>query len=130
MVNEYIRFQSQYSHKPYDGEVISSKSIVDPSGYVDAQTRIENLMRAGERLDEYRRDMYQYGPDDDYDDDSSDDPTMEPGYDLADAHYQKQKALSRLRRSMESPSKKPIEPVATNVVDEAKASEVKDGEIS
>lgn len=124
-----MKFVTQYSGHEVKGETISKKTIVDPSGYLDPQRRIENLILAGERLDVYRKDMYQYPYDEneDIEDESTDDPTMVPGYDLADAHLDAQRAMSRLRRSLDEPKpkEKPTEPEAKT--EKAEEKEVTDG---
>lgn len=95
-------FVTQWNSRRQEiGEKNSGKSIVDPSGYMSPKERIESIFRAGERLDEYRREMYQYGDQDDHEDESLDDVTRSPGFDPADASYLRNKAISRIKRSGE-----------------------------
>lgn len=95
MKADRLLFNAQFYPQFQSGEKNSGVSIVDPSGYVPAKERIENIMRAGERLDAYRRELYHYGSEDE-DDESFNDPMMEPGLDLADVHRMRRDSLRKL----------------------------------
>lgn len=90
------KFQTKYAWYEEDGEFNSGESIVDPSGYIPAKARIENLIRAGEQLDSYRRELYHYGGDDE-DDGQFMDPMNSPGLDPADVSRLNREAMQRLR---------------------------------
>lgn len=111
------KFFTQYTFVPDPGEENSGESIVDPSGYIPAKDRIENILRAGERLDAYRREMYHYGPDDE--DDGYEDPVMEPGFDPADASRMQREALSRLRAASQTESQQKEPSTVESTVSEA-----------
>lgn len=90
-----MKFVTKFNwiHEP--GEENSGLCIVDPSGYVSPQEQIENLIRAGERLEEFRRERY------DYDNPNEDDghwmdPMREAGLDFADAYRIREETLRRL----------------------------------
>lgn len=88
-------FSTHYDWMQDEGEHNCGESIVDPSGYIPAKNRIENLLRAGERLDAYRRELYDYSPDDE--DDGFVDPTRSPGFDPSDASRLSREAMDRIR---------------------------------
>lgn len=60
-------------------------SITEQAGYVDAETQVKRMLVAGVNLADYRKLSYEYGPDDSIADDVRPDPTMDVGFDLADA---------------------------------------------
>lgn len=65
-------------------EKIDKETIVEQSGYEPADRKIMNMIFAGQRLKESRREMYDFdGENDDYD--TPIDPTRKPGLDLAEA---------------------------------------------
>lgn len=65
-------------------EVIDKETIVEQSGYEPADRKIMNMIFAGQRLKEARKELYDFdGENDDYD--SPVDPTRRPGLDLAEA---------------------------------------------
>lgn len=88
-------FCTHYDWMQDEGEHNCGETIVDPSGYIPAKNRIENLLRAGERLDAYRRELYDYSPDDE--DDGFVDPTRSPGFDPSDASKISREAMERIR---------------------------------
>lgn len=126
-----MNFATQWNPNPIEGELNCGISIVDPSGYVDPQTRIENLIRAGERLDYSRRELYDYGPDDPPDFESPMDPDRTPGYDLADAHRDRmalaRKLSQQVLKSEEEPIPDPSEPADDSVAVQEPAGEVSNG---
>lgn len=67
------------------------KSKTEKAGYIPPKVQIENMILAGERLDAYRKEMYQAETDDS--EEPEIDPTRNPNFDLADA--------SRISRSLE-----------------------------
>lgn len=64
-------------------EIIDSESIVEQSGYEPADRKIMNMIFAGQRLKESRKEMYDYDADEDTN--LPIDPTRKPGLDLAEA---------------------------------------------
>lgn len=74
-------FTTRYNSIPFEGEVNSGEIKIDPGGYVPLQQQIENMtIRANQNI----TDDYDYAPGVDID--TYDDPTLEPDYDVADAH--------------------------------------------
>lgn len=78
--------------------------LIDPSGYIPAKKRIENLIRAGEQLVEARKEFYDYGSDQE-DDGYWIDPLRHPSIDMADVSRLQSQALANLReRARSQPS--------------------------
>lgn len=98
------KFYTNYNPGPKTMDYNSGEVIVDSSGYIPPKQRIENLIRAGERLEEFRREFYDYDYGDE-DDGNWIDPLRSPGIDLADVSRIQNQALFNLR----SRSKKNLE---------------------
>lgn len=111
-------FYHQYNWEEAVGEGNSQISMVDPSGYVSPKQRIENLIRAGERLDEFRREQYDYDTLEE-DDGEWTDPMRTPGLDLADVHRIRQETLRRMssRAARGEDSERPPEKQESSVAD-------------
>lgn len=92
-----MEFFTQYTWSDTYGEWNCGKTIVDPSGYISPQQRIDNLIRAGQRLEEFRREQYDYDHGDS-DDGVWMDPLRTPGLDLSDVSRIQSVAMDRLRR--------------------------------
>lgn len=92
-------FKTRYTRSEFKtkGDPTGGPKLVETAGYISAKQRIENLILAGQRLDEYRYQMY----DDDgekFDEDNTFiDPTRSSNYDLADAFQDAVKVQSRLK---------------------------------
>ena len=65
-------------------EVLDSHSETEQAGYIPPQTQIENMILAGERLNQTRKEMYDFSSADEIDEDAFD-PTRRGNFDLADA---------------------------------------------
>ena len=65
-------------------EVLDSQSKTEQAGYIPPQIKIENMILAGERLNQTRKDMYDFSSADEIDEDAYD-PTRRANFDLADA---------------------------------------------
>ena len=65
-------------------EVLDSKSETEQAGYIPPQIQIENMMLAGQRLDQSRKALYDFSSEDEIDEDAFD-PTRRGNFDLADA---------------------------------------------
>lgn len=94
-------FKTRYTSKDFKKvyEKIDPTVKVERAGYVSAQTRIENLLMAGQRLQQFRSENYDFTGrpiDEDYED-----PTRRPGYDMADAFQDAINIKSRLKSRKE-----------------------------
>lgn len=78
-----MNFETKYERTPYNGEKLDQKSITETAGYIPPKIQIEQMILAGQRLNESRKAQFDYGPDEP--DDGYTDPTRDPGYDMADA---------------------------------------------
>ena len=81
-------------------ERTGGKVHVETAGYISAQQQITNLIDAGERLVQYRKESYDI-PIGAEDEDPPIDPTRNPNFDLADASELHQKNAKRLKNTEE-----------------------------
>jgi hypothetical protein len=79
-------------------------TITEQAGYIPPRIQIENMINAGKRLDQYRKEMYDFPPDAEVPDDFED-PTRNPGFDMADATKLAREIRTRLRSAKASPQK-------------------------
>lgn len=73
----------QFHRPPVVEEMNDGVSEVETAGYIPANKQIELLISSGERLAQYRKEMYDYQSEEE--DDGALDPTRGPNFDLADA---------------------------------------------
>ena len=90
-----MRFNTQYDRVRQPAESNSGITLVERAGYIPAQQRIENLMLAGQRLAQARKEMYDF-PDGKIDLNFID-PTRSKNYDLADGFQDGLKVEARLK---------------------------------
>lgn len=79
-----MEIQTCFTHKSTPPEKNSGVCGVDRLGYVSAQKRIENMIIAGQRLIQARREEFDFPPDVEIDE-SFIDPTRSLNFDPADA---------------------------------------------
>ena len=91
-------FHSPYNRPQTVGKENSGKSIVDTEGYISPKQRIENLILAGENLDDYRRSHYDFNDGYRGDDGETMDPLRDRGLDMADVSMMKEQAMANLQR--------------------------------
>lgn len=89
-------FNRKYQRKKSVPEKNSGVLIVETAGYIPAKVQVEQMIMAGRKLAEYRKEMYDFGPDEP--DDGYVDPTRSPNYDMADAHQDAMRVADRVRR--------------------------------
>ena len=65
-------------------EVLDPHSETEQAGYIPPQVQIENMILAGQRLDQSRKAMYDFASEDEIDEDAYD-PTRRGNFDMADA---------------------------------------------
>ena len=95
-----MRFNTQYDRVRQPAESNSGITLVERAGYIPAQQRIENLMLAGQRLVQARKEMYDF-PDGKIDLNFND-PTRRKNYDLADGFQDGLKVEARLKAQKEA----------------------------
>lgn len=96
-----MKFATQYERVRQKPEVNDGKTSVDRAGYISAQKRIENIMYAGQRLVQARREMFDF--EGDKFDPSFSDPTRNKNYDMADAFQDgliNQERLAKAKRDL------------------------------
>lgn len=101
-----MTFATQYDWRKDLPEIFSSDSIIDPSGYISPKQRITNLIRAGERLDQYRRELYDLQHDQE-DDGIWMDEMRAPGLDYADITQIQRRAMERIKSRSRQDAVKP-----------------------
>lgn len=77
----------------------SGEIKVETAGYIPGDIQIRRLIAAGERLEQHRAEMYDFGPDQEVDDEAID-PTRSPGFDMADASQLMMATEESMRESM------------------------------
>jgi hypothetical protein len=92
---------NKYTRSRQSGETNSGESLVERAGYVDAKSRIERMMSAGQRLVASRQVEFDF-PQGTEIDESFVNPTRSGNYDMADA-YQTALALEQKRRRVVEP---------------------------
>lgn len=95
---EFPEVFSTFNPCPATEEVNSGEQITEPSGYVPAHIEIQDMILAGMKTEEIRRERYDFLTSEEGKDFM--DPTRSPNFDLADASFlEKQtKALMRQKR--------------------------------
>lgn len=88
-------FQTQYKYSPPVGEKNEGPDLVEKTGYVPSNVLIENMIYAGQRLDNVRSEYYDF-PDADSVDEEFIDPTRKAGFDLADATQMNRSVQGRI----------------------------------
>lgn len=78
-----MKFETKYERKQDQGEDISPESKTEQAGYIPPQVQIERMMMSGAALNNYRREQYDFGSEDEIDDTVSV-PVRDPNFDLAD----------------------------------------------
>ena len=109
-----LKFKTQYTGSTTKPEKNFGERLVETAGYIPAQVRIENMMLAGRRLAEARKELYDFPAGVEPDENLSD-PTRSPNFDMADATAIQMAAESRLRQSRKAvepsePPRKAVEP--------------------
>lgn len=95
-----------------DAEKGGGEKIVDASGYIPAEVQIRTMIQAGIRLDESRRELYDYEGDDNGMVDMAEIPfdiTRSPNFDMAEGHQLKMAAEMRLKDQAKSKKEDKVE---------------------
>lgn len=90
-------------------EINNGDAIVETAGYRSAEVQISEMLNAGQRLVDYRKQRYEFGGDEvvppDYED-----PTRRPGFDMADASMLEKVARDRIKEQQEVKKLPPSDP--------------------
>lgn len=118
-----MKFNSAYNiQSKTPPEQNSGELKVERSGYISAETRITNLMLAGQRLVQSRKEAYDF-PDGKIDTDFYD-PTRKKGYDLAEAFQDNLSVQDRLKASQTAQEQRTEAEKAKKGVDDSKTEKV------
>lgn len=91
-------FKTQYNSTGATPEKNSGQVIVERTGYIPAQKRIENLINAGQRLKDFRSDQFDF-PDEKSINDEFFDPTRRKNFDMADASQMSYQTEHNIKQS-------------------------------
>jgi len=91
-----VQLYTQHRRPPKRPEKMDPLTLTESAGYLPSKVQIENLIQAGKRLVQWRKEQYDFPEDQDVDE-SFEDPTRRPGYDLADASRDGAAVAARLR---------------------------------
>nr|WAE43501.1 MAG: hypothetical protein [Microviridae sp.] len=104
-------FHSQFINTPHASpEINSGELLVETAGYVSAERRITEMIAAGHRLSDYRKENYDT---EDSDEDIPIFPVRRPGFDMAEASMMLQDVETRKIRKGER--KRPLQPTPDQV---------------
>jgi len=110
-------FNNPYEWKDNGPEVNSGELITEQAGYISPKEQIEGMIMAGERLAEYRREMFDIGRDEE-DDGTFLDPTRAPNYDLVDAQRDAERLKKKLAKKKAQKEKTETEKLVDEAIDE------------
>lgn len=96
---------TRYNRPSSIPEKVGTVSKVEKVGYVPANRLIESMIAAGQRLQQYRADAYDFPADTDVDESFSD-PTRKIGYDLAEGTQDLLSEIDDLRGKISTLEKK------------------------
>ena len=95
-------FSMQFQDTPIEviGEENSGEVIVETAGYVDSKTKIENMIFAGQRLEQSRDEYYDFNQENQFDEQIEYDinPTRRPGFDMAEASEYQERLFGKFLR--------------------------------
>ena len=83
-----------------DKEINSGEQVTETAGYIPADIQIEDMLAAGMRLGEYRREMYDFDANEEVPEDFMD-PTRSPGVDVVDVQNAALAVNSRIVEAQE-----------------------------
>jgi len=92
-----MEFRTSYSRTHSKGEPGGGQIVVERKGYISNKVRIENMMLAGQRLIDYRKEKYDFSDGEEIDE-MFIDPTRKKSFDLAEATQLQFETEERLRQ--------------------------------
>ena len=98
---QYVDRNLAASRKRDYYEKLDSKSETEQAGYIPPQIQIENMILAGERLNQSRKEQYDFASADEIDEDAYD-PTRSGNFDLADATQMAMSAVEAMKKAEEA----------------------------
>nr|QJB18829.1 MAG: hypothetical protein [Microvirus sp.] len=82
-MSDMIEVYTHFKRPKVEKEINSGQQITETAGYIPADVQIQDMIAAGMRLGEYRREMYDFDADDEVPENYFD-PTRVPGVDVVD----------------------------------------------
>ena len=105
-------------------EVMDPHSETEQAGYIPPQIQIENMILAGERLNQSRKEMFDFASEEEIDEDAFD-PTRRGNFDLADASQMAMQTEMSLRdQALEADKARKASQTAQDASGGVKCSEV------
>lgn len=95
-----------FNAKAFKKEKGGGPRITEQAGYVPVQIQVRNMIAAGERLGEYRKEQFDYAAGETVPDDVEVDITRSPNFDLADGTQLGRAAISRLKEDAKAKKEK------------------------
>lgn len=102
---KYYTQDERPNKKEFQEDYTNAENLVETAGYISPEQQIRNLIDAGERLNAFRDEMYDYNNDYIITGDEEVDPTRSGNYDLADAFQDSLKVNQRLKKQAEEAKK-------------------------
>jgi len=93
-----MALQTRYKLDPLVLEAGGGEILVETAGYVPADIRIKEFIEAGIRLADYRREAYDFGPDDEPDMEEAD-PLRSKAVDIAEVSTLAREVAGRLKKT-------------------------------
>lgn len=114
-----MKFDTKYDRKFDKGEDISPESKTEQAGYIPPQIQIERMMMSGAALNNYRREQYDFGSEEEIDDTVSI-PVRDPNFDLADGTQLANQVVQSLnQQQIAAKERAALENTAKNLAAEA-----------
>lgn len=102
-------FQTHFNKQQFTPETNSGELITEQAGYVPPAVQINQYIQAGQRLDAFKKGVFEFTTDKEVPDDYID-PTRIQGFDLADASAMTLDVKNRLKaQALEAKAKKEAE---------------------
>ena len=114
-----MKFDTKYERKFDSGEDISPESKTEQAGYIPPQVQIERMILSGAALNNYRRELYDFGSEDEIDDTVSV-PVRDLNFDPAEAtQLANQVSQSLINQQIAAQNRAALENSAKNLAAEA-----------
>ena len=94
-------------HPFYEGEMNDGSTMTEQT-YIPLKDQIEAMLLAGRQLEAYRKELYDFSPEEDVDE-GFDDPTRYQGWDAADAAVERARLLGKRDRLLKAAAVKAAE---------------------
>nr|WAE43848.1 MAG: hypothetical protein [Microviridae sp.] len=107
-----LRHCGPETHPQYEGESNDGSTMTEQV-YIPLKDQIEEMILSGRILEAYRKELYHFQPDEEVDESFSD-PTMDPGFDAADASVERARLIGKRDRLLKEAEQKRKDEEARN----------------